>query len=892
MRRALSSLDARAAKVLVPTYGPPTGVRTVPDLVFTHGKGVFLYDDKGREYVDMSGGIAVSVLGHADALVAQAVNAQLNKVTHVSNLFHSEPALLLAERLLALAPGFSQVFFCNSGTEANEGALKFARIASNAKAQDRSRVVAFKSSFHGRSLGALSVTYKPAIRLPFAPLLNQNVDFCDFNDLKAVEERMADDVMAVIVEPVQGEGGVNPAQKDFLQGLRALCNRHGSVLIFDEIQVGLGRSGDMWGHEVYGVKPDLMTLAKPLAGGLPIGAVMLAKTYVDKVPPTAFAGAHGTTFGGNPVVCAAALSVLDRLSSPSFMASARASGAELIAGLDRVAAKHAGKVVKVRRPLGDRGLFAGVQLSQPVASQVTKAALERGVVFITAGDKGDTIRICPPLIATKEHIKHALAVLDEALGAVAFASPVASGSPTTATTTTTTTTTAKEKPRALVQYDSLEAYRRAVDVPLPPGFSVGADKLSFVPKELGGTKQFPMRLSLIALEGGKATKTYAAVFTKNAFPGAPIKVGKAMVASGAAVAGVLINNKISNVQPRGGGTRDSETLCRKAAELLGLPAGSSILPASTGVIGWSLPVPEMLDCLPRVIGNLSAKSSALVAAEAIMTTDRYPKARTVEVKLKSGGAVRITGVAKGAGMIEPNMATMLVYLMTDALLPRAELQAALEAAVNAPGSFNRITVDSDQSTSDMCLLLSSEKRAVEDAHDKAAFASALQELCASLAEDIVRNGEGTRHVVRVTVNGAPTAALAHGCGKAIVNSPLVKTAVYGNDPNVGRILAALGSYLGRQQSDFVAKKIASRTTVVVGGVVVYANGEFALDAAKEQTLNAMMKEAELDFSRGDFPRHNRVVAIDVELNAGEFSTVVIGSDLSQDYVDVNADYRS
>jgi acetylornithine/N-succinyldiaminopimelate aminotransferase len=179
-----------------------------------------LYDTQGKEYLDMSAGIAVSIVGHGDARISQAVTAQLGKVTHVSNLFHSEPPLALAERLVKMSPGFSQVFLCNSGTEANEGALKFARLAALAKRENRSRVIAFKSSFHGRSLGALSVTYKPAIRTPFLPLLNPLVDFCEFNDLARVEELMADDVMAIIVEPVQGEGGVNPAQPAFLKGAR------------------------------------------------------------------------------------------------------------------------------------------------------------------------------------------------------------------------------------------------------------------------------------------------------------------------------------------------------------------------------------------------------------------------------------------------------------------------------------------------------------------------------------------------------------------------------------------------------------------------------------------------------------------------------------------------
>ena len=892
LRRSLSH-DSRMSAVALPTYGPATGVRTKPGLVFARGKGIKLWDTAGKEYLDFSAGIAVNVLGHCDEELSKAIADQTKKLAHVSNLYHTEENLKLHEKLIQVSPGFEKVFLCNSGTEANEAALKFAALRAFCKDDDRSRIIAFKSSFHGRTLGSLSVTYKPAIRAPFKSIIHQNVDFCEFNNLKQVKEKMEKDVLAVIVEPVQGEGGVNPAQPEFLEGLRSICDSYGSTLIFDEIQIGLGRSGHMWGHHAYKVKPDIMTAAKPLAGGLPIGATFVSHAFYQDVPESKWTGAHGTTFGGNPFVAKAATVVLDRVSNPDFMSSVRKSGSKLIKGLLDIQSRHPNKIKQVRRPLGDSALYAGVLLSAPVASKVVMAGLDKGVVFITAGDYGDTLRICPPLIATEEDVAVALKVLESAIQETEW--PATSPTSTTTSSPQLFSKIARRVGDKVTTFNSVEAHRKFIEqsCPLPPGFRVGADKLSFVPKELGpGAKSFPMRLSLISLEAGKATTQYAAVFTKNAFPGAPIRVGRELVQSGAPIGGILVNNKVSNVHPHGGGVNDAKTLCEAASKALNLVSGAQILPASTGVIGWSLPVKEMIECIPRVVKNTSASSSALVPAEAIMTTDRYPKARSDVVKLSNGKQGRITGVAKGAGMIEPNMATMLVYIMTDVSLPRPVLQKALQNAVNRPGSFNRITVDSDQSTSDMVILLSSAKVDASTDQDVENFSEALARVCSDLAEDIVRNGEGTKHVIRIAVTGAPTDALAHGVGAAVANSPLVKTAIFGNDPNVGRVVAAVGSYLGKQKSLYVAKTLASKTVVRVGGTVVFENGEFALDSEKERVLNRMMRDAEMDYSKGDFPPHDRVVDIHIALNGGDCETVVIGSDLSPEYVEVNGNYRS
>jgi len=877
--------------VSLPTYGPATGVRTKPGLVFVRGSGMKLWDSTGKEYVDFSAGIAVNVLGHSDPALSDAVAQQMRKISHVSNLYHTEENLKLNEKLISLSPGFARVFLCNSGTEANEAAIKFAALRAYCKEDTRSRIIAFKNSFHGRTLGALSVTYKPAIRNPFQSVLHQNVDFCEFNNLEEVKQKMEKDVLAIIVEPVQGEGGVNPAKIEFLQGLRALSDCYGSTLIFDEIQVGLGRSGKIWGHHAYGVIPDVMTAAKPLAGGLPVGATLVSEKFYKDVPEAKWTGAHGTTFGGNAMIAQAALVVLDRISNPGFLENVRKSGARLIKGLLDIQSRHSTKIKQIRRPIGDEALYAGIWLSAPVASKVVLAGLDKGVVFITAGDYGDTIRICPPLIATEQDVDFALAALEGAIKEVEWPAPASEAAKVT---THAVSRVERRVGSKVTTFNSVQAHRKFLETtcPLPPGFRVGADKLSFVPKELGqGAKTFPMRLSLIALEEGKYATEYAAVFTKNAFPGAPIRVGREIVNSGAPIGGILINNKISNVHPYGGGVEDSRALCDAVAKALNFAPGVKVLPASTGVIGWSLPVKEMIECIPRVVKNSSASSSALVPAEAIMTTDRYPKARSEVITLSNGSAGRITGIAKGAGMIEPNMATMLVYIMTDIALPRATLQKSLQHAVNYPGSFNRITVDSDQSTSDMAILLSSSKIQGTD-HDVPAFNAALTRVCTDLAEDIVRNGEGTKHVMRVSVTGAPTDALAHGVGAAVANSPLVKTAVFGNDPNVGRIIAAVGSYLGKQKSLYIAKTLASKTVVKVGGIVVFENGEFRLDSEKERILNQMMRDAEMDYSKGDYPPHDRVIDIHIALNGGECETVVIGSDLSGEYVEVNGNYRS
>jgi glutamate N-acetyltransferase/amino-acid N-acetyltransferase len=416
---------------------------------------------------------------------------------------------------------------------------------------------------------------------------------------------------------------------------------------------------------------------------------------------------------------------------------------------------------------------------------------------------------------------------------------------------------------------------------LPEGFRVGTAALEFVPVEV--PKPARMRLTLLALDA--PTQAFGAKFTRNAFPGAPVIVGRRRL-DARALGAVLVNNKVSNVCAPGG-VEAAERLCAETAALLGL-SPDEVLPSSTGVIGWRLPVDAMSAALPEAAGALRG-GSVLPAAEAIMTTDLYPKVRRAAV-----GEGSIVGIAKGAGMIEPNLATMLVYLLTDLDVPRSALRAALDEAVEA--SFNCISVDSDTSTSDTVLLLASGRRPPPPA---GAFAEALARVCRDLAEDVVRNGEGVHHVMRVTVTGARTFDEARGVGKAVVNSPLLKAAVNGNDPNVGRLLCAAGKHVGAAGIPMDP----SRASVKVGGEIVLEGGAMRLDPAKEARLVAHLKAAELYASAAppdgmtfrppvDYPPHERRVEIEIDLALGDASCAVLGADLTHEYVTENADYRS
>jgi glutamate N-acetyltransferase/amino-acid N-acetyltransferase len=398
-----------------------------------------------------------------------------------------------------------------------------------------------------------------------------------------------------------------------------------------------------------------------------------------------------------------------------------------------------------------------------------------------------------------------------------------------------------------------------------------------------------MTLTLLAMD--TPTADFGAVFTKNAYPGAPIVIGRRRL-SEPRLGAILVNNKISNVCAPGG-IETAERVCAAVAAHLGL-APNEVLPSSTGVIGWRLPEAEMSAALPAAIQALDA-GSALPAAAGIMTTDLYPKIRRAE--LPDGAS--IVAFAKGAGMIEPNMATMLAYILTDAIVPRESLRAMLSRAVNA--SFNAISIDGDTSTSDSVIALSSGKIALtgpDPASALDAFEVTLTRLCRDLAEDVVRNGEGVHHVIRIQTLGAPDDAAARALGKAVANAPLFKCAIAGNDPNVGRLVQAVGKHIGAGGQNLDA----SHLRAAMGGIEIFAHGQFQLDRKKEAALTAHLKAAELYASKPGidgsfaapppFPPHERSVEITLEVGSGPGRAEVLGADLTHEYVSENADYRS
>jgi acetylornithine/N-succinyldiaminopimelate aminotransferase len=361
------------------------------DVTFVSGDGSWLVDDEGRRYLDLVGGIAVVGLGHRHPAPLAAAHAQLDKLWHVSNLYWTEPMTRLAE-LLSERFGGAQSFFCNSGAEAIEAAIKYAR-----RATGKTRVVALENSFHGRTLGALSVTGQPAKRAAFEPLV-PGVRFARLNDSASLAAAVDDETACILVEPVQGEGGIHPAQREFLARARALATDHGALLIFDEVQTGVGRTGSFFAWERLGVKPDAATLAKALANGLPIGALVVSDESANAFEP----GDHASTFGGNPVPCAAACAVVETVDE-ELLANVVRQGERLTRALEQLPS-----AVEVR----GAGLLLGLEIDR-VARDVIAACLERGVLVGSAGER--VLRLTPPLTINDEELDRALAVLQEVL---------------------------------------------------------------------------------------------------------------------------------------------------------------------------------------------------------------------------------------------------------------------------------------------------------------------------------------------------------------------------------------------------------------------------------------------------------------------------------------------
>jgi acetylornithine/N-succinyldiaminopimelate aminotransferase len=384
----------RYSASLMGTYG-------TPQRVLVRGEGAYVWDADGRRYLDLLGGIATNALGHAHPTLVGAVTAQLSTLGHISNFFASVPQVALAERLLALldAPAGSRVFFANSGAEANEAAFKMARRTG------RPRILALEGAFHGRTLGALALTHKPAYREPFEPLPG-GVEHLPFGDADALRAAVDDQVAAVVLEPLQGEAGVRPLPPGYLTLARELTSRHGALLVLDEVQTGIGRTGAWFAHSRHGVVPDVVTTAKGLGGGIPIGAAIgLGERAGSLLGP----GQHGTTFGGNPVAAAAALATLHVIERDGLLANARAVGARL---RDGVLAIGSPMVTGVE----GEGLLLGIRLTRPVAAAVTAAALDAG--FVVNAVAPDVLRLAPPLVLTAGQADAFVAALPGVLAAV------------------------------------------------------------------------------------------------------------------------------------------------------------------------------------------------------------------------------------------------------------------------------------------------------------------------------------------------------------------------------------------------------------------------------------------------------------------------------------------
>lgn len=376
-----------------------------PDFVLERGDGVHLFDTDGKRYLDFVSGLSVNALGYNNPTIGDAISAQARKLIHVSNLYHTIPAPRLA-KMLCERSFADRVFFCNSGTESWEAALKFARKWGYANFEEgaKYKFIAMNNSFHGRTMGSVATTGQPKYHKGFGPLL-PGISFAEFNNLESVERLVDAETVAVILEPLQAEGGIHSGEPSFIEGLRQLCDEMKMLLVFDEIQSGLCRTGALFCYEHYGVTPDIMTLAKPLAGGLPIGATLMSQDVADAVEPSD----HAATFGAHPVSCAVGIEVFRQLSDPGFIAAVRAKGAHLNGRLNALMEKYPDKITEVR----GRGLIAGAVLADVPAADVMGAFREREILVCVAGP--DVVRFLPPLVIEQEHIDQVMDVFDDIL---------------------------------------------------------------------------------------------------------------------------------------------------------------------------------------------------------------------------------------------------------------------------------------------------------------------------------------------------------------------------------------------------------------------------------------------------------------------------------------------
>ncbi|WP_286960631.1 MULTISPECIES: acetylornithine transaminase [Arsenicicoccus] len=393
MTTGATTLD-RSQEVLLGVFGRPR-------LTLVRGEGCYVYDADGGRHLDLLGGIAVNSLGHGHPALVEAISRAARELVHVSNFFVTPDQVRLGERLLELsdAPSGSRVFLCNSGTEAIEAVVKLSRRTG------RTRIVAAEGAFHGRTTGALALTHKEAYRAPFEPLIG-DVTFVPYDDVEALRAAVDETVAAVVLEPIQGEAGVIPASTDYLRAAREVTTAAGALLVLDEIQSGVGRSGLWFAHQAHGVRPDVMTLAKGLAGGVPIGAVV---TFGDEVSGLLGAGQHGTTFGGNPLACAAALAVLDTIERDGLLEQVKATGEHLVEAVE-------GLGHPLVREVRGAGLLRAIALTRDVSAQVTADLEARGPIVNPV--RPDTIRLAPPLVLTTDEVDEFVADLSVVLDGI------------------------------------------------------------------------------------------------------------------------------------------------------------------------------------------------------------------------------------------------------------------------------------------------------------------------------------------------------------------------------------------------------------------------------------------------------------------------------------------
>ena len=398
---SLKNLLAEDKNVIAPLYGKP-------DVDFVEGKGSYLFDADGKKYLDFVAGIAVNSLGHQNAGILNAISEQAKKFIHLSNLYPNYPQIQLGKKLLEITK-FDKAFFCNSGTEANEGCIKFARKYFDRKGEkNRQKIVTFVNSFHGRTFAALSATGQPAIREGFGSMPGDFVHV-PWNDCEALKKEVNKDTCAIMLESLAAEGGVMTLSHEMVETVNALQKEFGCLVIVDEVQAGMGRLGVFLGHEKYGLKPDLVSLAKALGGGLPLGAVLLRQKIADELKP----GDHGTTFGGNPVACAAGLSVVSQIATPALLENVKARSKQLKEGIAKIVAKF-NFLGEVR----GEGLILGIPLAQEKSvGDVFTAARAEGLLILSA--KGNVIRLLPPLNVSAAECDEALQKLEAAVSRIA-----------------------------------------------------------------------------------------------------------------------------------------------------------------------------------------------------------------------------------------------------------------------------------------------------------------------------------------------------------------------------------------------------------------------------------------------------------------------------------------